>query len=53
MLISDAVIVAPTGALMQSINLQFFFWSLLFFSIILLINSRHIISLLEEEAKQK
>jgi len=52
MMVSEAIMVAPTGHLMQTIYLKVFFLSLVLFNCVLLVNSRYIISLLEKEASK-
>lgn len=50
MMLCQAVMVAPTGYLMQSIYLKVFFISLVFFHFLLAANSRYVIALLQNEA---
>lgn len=48
MMVSEAAMVAPTGALMQSIYLKVFFISLVLFNLILLLNALYVIYLLSK-----
>ena len=51
MMVSEAIMVAPTGYLMQHIYLRVFFIALFIFNLVLVINSRYVISLMEREVK--
>ena len=49
MILSEGVMVAPTGYLMQHIYLRVFFLTLLISNLVLLVNSRFVLSLSEKE----
>ena len=49
MILSEGVMVAPTGYLMQHIYLRVFFLTLLISNLVLLVNSRFVLSLFEKE----